>query len=274
MEISTAFTQQVTGAGLVSTPLFPAATTSGVESRPLDVSVVMPCLDEAASVGRCVGAALGAFEACGFRGEVIVVDNGSSDGSAAVARAAGARVVTEPRRGYGSALRAGFAAAQGEVVVMADADSTYDFRQIGRLVDPVRAGDVDMMLGSRLDSARATMPFLHRTVGTPVLSMLISRLGGPRVTDSQSGFRAFRRAGLGALGLQASGMELASEMLLRAAQEGWRVSEVPVGYHKRIGESKLATIPDGFRHLRLIARMTLARTPARPAVPARATEPA
>jgi len=106
------------------------------------------------------------------------------------------------------------------------------------------------------------------------LSMLIRRLGGPQVTDSQSGFRAFRRARLGALGLQSSGMELASEMLLRAAQEGWQVSEVPVGYRQRIGESKLATVPDGLRHLRLIVKMTLAPTPAPSVLPARATEPA
>lgn len=271
MEISTAFTQRVNGAGLVSEPYFPPGA-GGRAARPLDVSVVMPCLDEAASVGRCVAEAFAAFEASGFQGEVIVVDNGSSDGSPSVAHAAGATVVSEPRRGYGNALRAGFAAASGEVVVMADADSTYDFRQMGALVDPVRAGVADLMLGSRLDSARLTMPFLHRTVGTPVLSMLISRVGGPQVSDSQSGFRAFRRDRLSALGLQSSGMELASEMLLRAAQEGWRVSEVPVGYHKRIGESKLATIPDGLRHLRLIVRMTLAGPPARVLTPARSTE--
>ena len=139
--------------------------------------------------------ALDAMHAAGFEAEVVVVDNGSTDGSPEIAAAAGARVVHETRRGYGSALLAGFAAARGDVLVMADADCTYELIRIPELVAPVVAGDADLVLGSRLDSATMrTMPLLHRFVGTPVLTFLTARACGRRVvTDSQSGFRAFRR---------------------------------------------------------------------------------
>jgi glycosyltransferase involved in cell wall biosynthesis len=232
--------------------------------RPPDVSVVLPCLDEAASVGRCIADALAAFRDGGYQGEVVVVDNGSTDGSADIARRAGARVVTERTRGYGSALLAGFRAARGEIVVMADADSTYDLRQMADLVEPVRTRRADLVLGSRLEAADSggTMPALHRRLGVPVLSVLISRLGGAALSDSQSGYRAFRRRDIDRLSLRATGMELASEMLLRAGRQGWSVAEVPVRYRERVGTSKLATMPDGLRHLRLIVRMALGLAPA------------
>jgi len=165
------------------------------------VSVVLPCLNEADSVGLCVKEALDTMSGAGIAGEVVVVDNGSTDGSADVAEEAGARVVTESRRGYGRALRSGFDAARGDVVVMADADFTYDLQKIPTLVAPVVDGRADLVLGSRLDAAtRRTMPILHRFVGTPVLSFLIGRACGGRVVgDSQSGFRAFRRQAVLAL---------------------------------------------------------------------------
>lgn len=218
------------------------------------VSVVLPCLDEAESVGLCVKEALETLADTGLEGEVVVVDNGSSDGSPDVAAAAGARVVVERRRGYGSALRAGFAAARGDVIVMADADFTYDFRKIPDLVAPVLRDEADLVVGGRLDAAtRRTMPLLHRMVGTPALTFLVARACGRRVVnDSQSGFRAFRRDQLSALDLHSTGMELASEMLIRAARGGLRVTEVPAGYRERIGESKLSTLSDGWRHLQLI----------------------
>lgn len=220
----------------------------------LAVSVVLPCLDEAKSVGMCVEEASAALASAGLTHEVIVVDNGSTDDSVAVAEAAGARVVHEVNPGYGSALRAGFAAATGEVVVMADADFTYDLGKIALLVEPVRRGDADMVLGGRLDAAtRRTMPLLHRFVGTPVLTFLVARACGRRlVGDSQSGFRAFRRDRMDDLGLNSTGMELASEMLIRAARAGLRVEEVQTGYRPRIGESKLDSVSDGWRHLQLI----------------------
>ena len=218
------------------------------------VSVVLPCLDERDSVGACVDEALGALAAHGVSGEVIVVDNGSSDGSASIAEAHGARVVSEPRRGYGQALRTGFGAASGDVVVMADADRTYPLDRLRDLVEPIRRGEADLVLGGRLaDSKRATMPVLHRRLGTPLLTFLISRAsGGLPIRDSQSGFRAFDRHRIDGLGLRSTGMELASEMLIKARRAGLRIREVPTGYRARVGQSKLDTFADGWRHLRTI----------------------
>jgi Glycosyl transferase family 2 len=220
----------------------------------LSVSVVLPCLNEAASVALCVQEALSALEGAGLSGEVLVVDNGSSDNSAEVASIAGARVVRESRRGYGSALLAGFRAATGDVIVMADADFTYNLRKIPELVAPIARDEADLVLASRLDAAtRHTMPWLHRCVGTPVLTFLSGRACGRRVvTDSQSGFRAFRKDEVLELDLRSTGMELASEMLIRGARSGLRITEVETGYRPRIGESKLATFSDGWRHLKLI----------------------
>lgn len=220
----------------------------------ITVSVVLPCLDEAGSVGQCVKEALDAMSSAGLKGEVVVVDNGSIDGSADIARMAGARVVAEDRPGYGSALRAGFTAARGPVTVMADADFTYDLSQLPNLVAPVLADEADLVLGGRLNGAtRATMPLLHRFLGTPVITFLVARACGGRVVrDSQSGFRAFNRERIDALNLQSPGMELASEMLVRAARADLRIREVQTGYRPRIGESKLDTFSDGWRHLHLI----------------------
>lgn len=218
------------------------------------VSVVLPCLDEAASVGQCVKEALDALSSAGLCGEVIVVDNGSTDRSAEIARDAGARVVEESRPGYGSALLAGFAAAVGDVAVMADADLTYDLSRIPELVAPVLAGEADLVLGARLSGAtRETMPLLHRFVGTPCITFLVARACGGRVVgDSQSGFRAFRREAVAELELESTGMELASEMLIRAARHNLRIHEIDTGYRARVGESKLDTFSDGWRHLKLI----------------------
>jgi hypothetical protein len=216
------------------------------------VSVVLPCLNEAGSVASCVGQALDAMSRAGLVGEVVVVDNGSTDGSASIAETAGARVVHEVRPGYGSALLAGIEAARGEVVVMADADASYELSRIPELVAPVLRGEVEMVVGTRT-ATRRSMPFLHRYLGTPILTFLVERAAGRRtVSDSQSGFRAFRRKNALALGLRATGMEFASELLIRAARWGWRIAEVPTAYGERVGQSKLSTFSDGLRHLRLI----------------------
>jgi hypothetical protein len=218
----------------------------------------LPCLNEEGSVGSCVTEALEAIARAGWSGEVVVVDNGSEDRSADLAVAAGARVVEEETRGYGAALLSGIRAARGSVIVMADADCTYPLDQLAKVAGPVLDGDAELVLASRLGAAtRQSMPFLHRFVGTPVLTWLVrAGTGGTNVSDSQSGFRAFQRGLVDRLGLRATGMEFASEMLIRAAQRDVPITEVPLGYRSRIGESKLSTWRDGARHLRLIVRLS------------------
>jgi glycosyltransferase involved in cell wall biosynthesis len=225
-----------------------------LKAADLDVSVVLPCFNERDSVGLCVAEARKALEAAGLSGEVIVVDNNSSDGSADVASASGARVIQERRAGYGAALAAGIEVARGKVVVMADADCTYPLESLHELVRPIMEESLDLVLGSRLlDANRNTMPRLHRLVGTPILTYLLREGAGELpISDSQSGFRAFRRSTVIDMGLQSPGMEFASEMLVRAGQHDLRVGEVPLGYRSRVGESKLDTWKDGVRHLRLI----------------------
>jgi hypothetical protein len=229
-----------------------------IPDHDLDVSIVLPTLNEEQSVGLCVTEAYEALAEAGLTGEVVVVDNGCTDRSADVARKAGARVVEEPVPGYGAAIRGGIRAARGRVVVMADADCTYPLDRVGELVHPVLDGDTDLCIGSRLSAAtRHSMPFLHRFVGTPALTLLVRQGGGyAQLTDSQSGYRAFSRKAVGRLALRATGMEFASEMLLRASQAGWSVREIPLGYRERVGESKLSTWRDGKRHLRLIIKLT------------------
>ncbi|MEA2674951.1 MAG: hypothetical protein QOI92_2143 [Chloroflexota bacterium] len=222
--------------------------------KSVSVSIVLPCLNEAGSVDLVVRQGLAALAEAGLEGEVIVADNGSTDGSQELARAAGARVVDVPMRGYGAAIAGGIAEARGDICVMGDADATYPFELLTTLTEPVARGEADMVVGSRwVDTNRKTMPFLHRFVGTPVISWLVRRAGGPSgLTDSQSGFRAFGRRAMLDLGLQTTGMEYASEMLIVAGRAGWRIQELPTGYRERIGESKLDTFRDGWRHLRTI----------------------
>jgi glycosyltransferase involved in cell wall biosynthesis len=218
------------------------------------VTVVLPCLNEQEAVGLCVRRAWDALRAAGLDGEVLVVDNGSTDNSVEVATDAGARVIAEPRRGYGRALRTGFEHACADVIVMADADGTYDLSKIPHVARPVLDGDADLVLATRFDGAdRTTMPLLHRYLGTPVITFLTSRACGRKVTcDSQTGYRAFRRDRMVGVGLQSDGMELASEMLIKAARADLRIREIEGGYAARIGESKLDTWSDGWRHLMLI----------------------
>jgi hypothetical protein len=218
------------------------------------VTLVLPCLNEALAVASCVEQAQTALLEADLPGEVIVVDNGSSDGSAEIARSAGARVIEEHRQGYGRALRTGFEHAQTAVVVMADADGTYDLSRLAELAAPVLAGEADMVLATRLEGTTSeTMPFLHRYLGTPMITFLTSRACGRRVTsDSQTGYRAFRRDRIAELGLAGDGMELASEMLIKASRAGLRISETSIPYGARIGDSKLDTWSDGWRHLMLI----------------------
>ncbi len=222
------------------------------EHPPATVSVVIPCLNEAQNIEVCVSAALGSLARAGLSGEVIVADNGSDDGSAELAGLAGALVVREPRRGYGNAYRAGFAAAHGEYIVMADADQTYDFEDIPRFLACLREG-ADLVVGDRMRNIQpGAMSWHHRYIGNPLLSGLLNLLFQTGVSDAHCGMRAFRRSCLAALALRTSGMEFASEMVVRAAKEHLTVREIPIHYHPRTGESKLSSLRDGWRHLRFL----------------------
>lgn len=224
-----------------------------IEAAAPSVTIVMPCLNEEESVGICVRKAVGWLERRQLPGEVLVVDNGSTDRSVEEATAAGARVIHERRRGYGQAYLRGFAEARGEYIVMGDSDDTYDFSDLDQLIAPLDRG-ADMVLGNRFTGgiASGAMPWAHRYIGSPIINMVIRLFFGARIGDSQSGLRAFRRGVTERLGLRSSGMELASEMIVSAARAGLAIAEVPAPYATRRGESKLNTLRDGWRHLRYL----------------------
>jgi glycosyltransferase involved in cell wall biosynthesis len=231
------------------TPTLPAAGESRAE--PL-VSVVIPCLNEAENIESCVAAALEAIERMGVAGEVVVADNDSDDDSARLAESAGARVVVERRRGYGSAYLAGFAASRGRYIVMADADLTYDFGEIPRFVAALERG-AEMVIGDRMDNIQpGAMSWLHRYVGNPILTGLLNLFFGTGINDAHCGMRAVRRDVLPRLDLRTTGMEFASEMVIRASKEKLNIAEFPIEYHPRGGESKLSSFRDGWRHLRFL----------------------
>ena len=227
---------------------------SGLPSRQRQrVSIVMPCLNEEETVGTCVEKAMSWLARSGTPGEVLVVDNGSSDRSAEIASAAGARVIHERRRGYGQAYLRGFSEAHGDYIVMGDADDTYDFSNLDPLLAPLANG-ADMVLGNRFSGgiASGAMPWAHRYLGSPIINAVIRLFFGTRIGDSQSGFRAFRKSAAERLGLRSTGMEMASEMIVSAARAGFHIVEVPAPYAVRRGESKLSTMRDGWRHLRYL----------------------
>jgi glycosyltransferase involved in cell wall biosynthesis len=216
------------------------------------VSVVIPCLNEAENIESCVAAALQVFEQMEIDGEVVVADNDSEDDSAELARAAGAHVIVERRRGYGSAYLAGFAAARGKYIVMADADLTYDFNEIPRFVQELQDG-AEMVIGDRMDNIQpGAMPWLHRYVGNPLLTGLLNLFFRTGIKDAHCGMRALRSDVLPRLDLRTTGMEFASEMVIRASKERLRIAEFPIEYHPRGGESKLSSFRDGWRHLRFL----------------------
>lgn len=229
--------------------------TAVIDSPPVanvDISVVIPCLNEAEGVGICVAKAIDAFERMGVSGEVVVADNGSTDGSPEIAEKAGARVVHESRPGYGSAYLAGFAAAQGKYIVMGDADDTYDFSKIDDFIEKLDEG-YEMVIGNRMANIQpGAMPWLHQYVGNPVLTRVLNIFFRSGVRDAHCGMRAFRREALDRLNLRTPGMEFASEMVLRSSKAGLKVADIDINYRPRIGESKLNTFSDGWRHLRFL----------------------
>jgi glycosyltransferase involved in cell wall biosynthesis len=216
------------------------------------VSVVIPCLNEEENIEACVAAALDALRDAGLSGEVVVADNASEDRSAELATAAGARVIHEPRRGYGSAYLAGFAAARGKYIVMGDADLTYDFNEIPNFVRELEDG-AQLVMGDRMDNIQpGAMHWLNRYVGNPVLSGTLNLFFKTGIRDAHCGMRALRRDVLPQLDLRTTGMEFASEMVIRASKEKLDIREFPITYHPRGGETKLSRVRDGWRHLRFL----------------------
>ena len=221
----------------------------------IELTILMPCLNEAATVGGCVARARGFLERTGIEGEVLIADNGSDDGSHEVAQRAGARVVTVAERGYGAALAGGIAAARGRYVIMGDADDSYDFGRLDGFVAKLREG-YPLVMGNRFrgEIREGAMPFLHRYLGNPVLSFVGRLLFRTGVGDFHCGLRGFDRDAVRALHLTTTGMEFASELVVKAALAGWRIAEVPTTLSPdgRGRPPHLRTWRDGWRHLRFL----------------------
>jgi len=220
-----------------------------------EVSVVMPCLNEAETLATCIEKAQRGFRQHGIHGEVVIADNGSTDGSQAIAERMGARVVSVEAKGYGSALRGGIAAARGRYVVMGDSDDSYDFSHVPFFLVKLRAGD-DLVMGNRFKGGIApkAMPPLHKYLGNPVLTQIGRTFFKSRCGDFHCGLRGFSKAAYERMGLQTTGMEFATEMVVKATLLGMRVSETPttLSVDGRSRPPHLRTWRDGWRHLRFM----------------------
>jgi hypothetical protein len=223
------------------------------DDQQIELTILMPCLNEAETVARCVGKARRFLDEQGVIGEVLVADNGSTDGSAELAVAAGARVVTVPLRGNGAALHGGIRAARGRYVIMGDADDSYDFLKLEPFLYELRAG-ADLVMGNRFRGgiAPGAMPGLHRYLGNPLFTWMGRLFFGSTVGDFHCGLRGFRRDKLDQLGMSSLGFEFCSEMVIKASLHGWRVTEVPttLAVDGRSRAPHLRTWHDGLRHLR------------------------
>jgi glycosyltransferase involved in cell wall biosynthesis len=223
-----------------------------------DVSIVIPCLNEEETLPSCIRKAEEGLDAAGLRGEILVVDNGSTDLSVEISESLGATVVSESTRGYGAALRRGFADSRAAYIVMADADDSYDFRGVGAFVEKLSEG-WDLVMGSRLKGtiAPGAMPWTHRHLGTPVLTWFINRLYGARISDANCGMRGFTRDAVRRMDLRTTGMELASEMVIRSAKANLKVTEVPIDFYRdgRGRPPHLRSFRDGWRHMAFILSM-------------------
>lgn len=219
----------------------------------------MPCLNEAETIAICVRKASNFIAGAGIEGEVVVADNGSTDGSQDLALASGARIVNIAEKGYGNALIGGISAALGRFVIMADADDSYDFSQLGSLIESLRSGNM-MVIGNRFRGGirPGAMPFLHRYLGNPLLSLMGRTFFSSAIGDFHCGLRGIDRTAALKLGLQAPGMEFASEMIVKATLAGWRISEIPtiLSPTGRSRRPHLRSWRDGWRHLRFLLMMS------------------
>jgi len=224
-------------------------------SDSVEVSVVIPCLNEANSLAFCVDKAVNAFRAAGLCGEVVVADNGSTDGSIQIAEEHGARVIRVAERGYGAALRAGIAGARGSFIIMGDADDSYDFADVPRFVEKLREGN-DIVMGNRFrgEIKPGAMPPLHKYFGNPGLTALLNTLFHTHIGDGYCGMRGFTRSLYDRLDLRSSGMEFALEMIIKSGQIGARIAEIPIILwpDKRGRAPHLRSFRDGWRSLRFM----------------------
>lgn len=219
------------------------------------ISIVIPCLNEKKSLRSVLSKAKQFLAKCELSGEIIVVDNGSTDGSDEIAKDEKIKLIYESRIGYGNACRTGLAAARGEYIILIDADETYDFQDAAHLLEKLQNG-FDLAIGSRLcgEIRTGAMPWLHRYIGVPFLTKLLNLITCYNLSDAHCGLRLIKRLPLDKLSLNATGMEFASEMLIEASRVGLSITEVPIVYRNRVGKSKLQTIRDGWRHICLILR--------------------
>ncbi len=226
---------------------------SASADRRVEISIVLPCLNEERAIGGCIDTLREIITMRGLSAEILVVDNASRDRSAEIARAHGARVVYQPERGYGNAYLKGFAEARGRYIVMADADNTYDFNEVEAFLEPLRHG-YDLVMGNRFSGrmAKGAMSWSHRNIGNPALSGLLNLFFRTGVHDAHCGMRAFTKDAYRRMQLRTGGMEFASEMVINAAKAGLKIAEQPIAYYPRVGESKLHTVRDGWRHLRFM----------------------
>ena len=225
----------------------------------VELTILMPCLNEAETLGACIAKARAYLARSGVSGEVLIADNGSSDGSIEIAERAGARVVREQRKGYGSALRAGINAAHGRYIVMGDADDSYDFTALDPFMEALRGG-ADLVMGNRFKGGIApnAMPPLHRYLGNPVLSGIGRLFFRSPIGDFHCGLRGFRAEAMRGLGLATDGMEFASEMVVRSTVDGLRIAEVPATLSPdgRSRPPHLRSFRDGWRHLRFLLMLS------------------
>ncbi len=219
----------------------------------IDLSVVLPCLNEEKAIGICVRKIKDVFHKHKINGEIIVADNGSSDNSAAIAEKEGARVVVEHVKGYGAAYLRGLREAKGRHIIMGDSDNTYDFNDIPHFLEKLHQG-YDFVMGSRFKGRlkKGSMPWMNRYIGNPILSGMCRIFFRTKLSDIHCGMRAFTYEAYKKMRLRSLGMEFATEMVVAALQNKMRISEIPIDYHPRKGESKLVPFRDAWRHIRFM----------------------